>query len=820
MEYDRHVAILQGSILGFEKGLLSENEKCVRLSKVLRSISTDNTIIYRKIFMCVLLNTNIKEIELLREINEYAPLSDLFRISSESFIKLLDEKLWTHLVEAIPCVIPLDVLDIIVGLLVNPESTVHLTIEKCHFMQCFTLIVAVISRIKQTDEEVLAKSSMVKNLLALIDLFKRIVKDEDKLESKLFGTLFLLKTACSKDQDALNKSLPGSLLFHKDLSIPLMQSHIKECPQEVIKSILSIYTNLAKDITLEIWLDLTEIKTDTIKYMFNEISIWDLHGCIPSNLQMLLAHFTFQIKEYLSETTLSDPEALQILNTFSKEYNRKMELQLESMTVNDIISKLNEYTDDQYNTSCENDDNWKILAYCEFLLSQMWDEIMGKVKHFSDSYTIKWLQTLTKKAVFLVDYSDKIYYELVVSKEKSSIWETKLKLFLGIFKHLTLTKSKRMLDIRLKEHGVHSPVFLVTQHFYHEIRNFLNKIVIKENNTLSDGLTVEMYQLIFQSPKEVIFYLIQEGLENKGKVDVVTKVLCMLPKSIVHYLVESSNGNVMLITSALVLKLIVIRQSTSEQDIINFYIILNNIFQSDSKIAKDVSLHLIKSCEINFIAQTINVFRLAFDVIDIETLSYLEKTVFMINFCQIASFLYKTDTIAIIQEDLSSILTILDSFSKHPATAIYLNENIVHDFLTEDLHGYIINNTSSKMELRDILKSTYFKQEKITYSSDIGIKIEIAACLPQLLPIEWNNLGHLILVNNEKIPIVDILESVHILISTNVLEAKQLQYVLKSLGKLLSSRIQEMNREIDNRKYKLWIENILSKLCQVIGKFN
>ena len=94
MEYDRHVAILQGSILGFEKIPLNENDKCERLSNVLKSMQIKNKVISRKLFMCLLLNTNIKELEKLREIPDYAPLSDLFRISGESFIKLIDEDFW------------------------------------------------------------------------------------------------------------------------------------------------------------------------------------------------------------------------------------------------------------------------------------------------------------------------------------------------------------------------------------------------------------------------------------------------------------------------------------------------------------------------------------------------------------------------------------------------------------------------------------------------------------------------------------------------------------------------------------------------------
>ena len=88
MEYDRHVAVLQGSILGFDMKPLSDHDRFLRLNKVVDSLMSGDRVIIQKIFMCILLNTDLHEIEQMRKVPEYAPLSDLFRISLDTFIKL------------------------------------------------------------------------------------------------------------------------------------------------------------------------------------------------------------------------------------------------------------------------------------------------------------------------------------------------------------------------------------------------------------------------------------------------------------------------------------------------------------------------------------------------------------------------------------------------------------------------------------------------------------------------------------------------------------------------------------------------------------
>ena len=813
MEYDRHVAILQGSILGFGKEPLSEKEKCARLSKVLESLSSKNKIISRKIFMCLLLNTDLKELEQLREIPEYAPLSDLFRISAETFIKLLNDEMWLCFLEAMPCTIPMDIVEIFIGLLVIPESITHAKPNNDNYMRIFPLIVAILLKIRLNNNYKLGdlEIAMVSKLL---EYFRNI-----KSEDQIFGTLFLLRTACAKDKDILQKTLSGSVSFHSDLSIPMITSERKEFPQQLFENILTIYLAIAKEVTLDSWIDLAEVKTETIAARFPAITIWDTNDYLPSNLQMILAHYSFQVLEYVTERNMNLPDAKQILSTFSKQYNRICELQLDTMNIDDILGQLTEFTEAKFSPCDENNNDWKKAAYSQHLLAKMWGDVMGKTKVLSESNVIKGLQTLSKNATFLIDYCDKLYAELVLSNLKNLLWETKLNLFFAVFKHLSLEKSRRILDARLKDHGVHSPIFLNSQAFLHDIRHFLNKIVIKDNNMLSDDLIVEMNLLILQSPKEVIYYLIQEGLENKGKIDVVSKVLSSLPKSAIRHPVDTSSGECMLITSALMLKLIVVRESTAEDEINNLQQILQKLFQSDGEIGKNFALHLIRNDKIMFVIQNLKVLHLAFEAIEIEALNSIEKTVFMICFCQIASTIYETRTTDQIHNELELALEILSTFAKDPIAGQQLRVNIIPNFLHDNLHGYFLGNTSASLGLREILKSMYFKAEKVEYPPCNGLQLEMTACLPHLLPNEWNILGHRIYVSGEKIELSFLLDCVQILISSAALDNRQLEYVLQSIGKLISARIQDITINKEHMENRVpWLRNLQTKLSQVIGK--
>ena len=168
MEYDRHVAILQGSILGFETQPLAEHDRYLRLSNVLDSLLNIDRVITRKIFMCLLLNTDLSELEEMRKVPEYAPLSDLFRIPINTFMKLITGNWWQTFIEAIPVVIPCNILNkIICSLAKDKEILNSLGNESDRYTKVLAFTVAVILAMKLCNPDRLEKidNTIVNNLI-------------------------------------------------------------------------------------------------------------------------------------------------------------------------------------------------------------------------------------------------------------------------------------------------------------------------------------------------------------------------------------------------------------------------------------------------------------------------------------------------------------------------------------------------------------------------------------------------------------------------------------------------------------------------------
>lgn len=57
----------------------------------------------------------------------------------------------------------------------------------------------------------------------------------------------------------------------------------------------------------------------------------------PSNLQLLIGHFSFEVRQLLD--VVKNKEASEILQSFSTKFDRKMELRLEDLTPNELMEK-------------------------------------------------------------------------------------------------------------------------------------------------------------------------------------------------------------------------------------------------------------------------------------------------------------------------------------------------------------------------------------------------------------------------------------------------------------------------------------------------
>ena len=78
-----------------------------------------------------------------------------------------------------------------------------------------------------------------------------------------------------------------------------------------------------------------------------------------------------------------------------------------------------------------------------------------------------------------------------------------------------------------------------------------------------------IHQVFNVSPKEVIHYLVQEAIENKGKIGVISKILATMPDAVTHCHVDAPSGPCMLMTSSIMPKFFVIAESGMEEQATN-----------------------------------------------------------------------------------------------------------------------------------------------------------------------------------------------------------------------------------------------------------
>ena len=819
MEYDKKVAILQGSLLGFEKNPLQENDKLLKLSKVLEAYDKEEIVVSRKLFMCLLLNADLDGIDKMRQIPEYAPLSDLFRISCCIFTKLLSGKMWECFIDAIPTTIPINVLDQVVLNIMNilPKQA----ILKDSYLKLISLSTSIllVEKIHQ-DEKFGAKNNLCCSN-SLLDLVAGESKNPSiDLKYKLFGILFLLRIAMSNKNEFIFKSVPSSSMFTLSLGVSTTAPKSRKCPIEIIQKLFTQYIGIAKEITVDTWIDLSDVSIDIIKSDFPKISIWDFGRHVPSNLQMLLAHYSFEVEEYMSQENILNLEASQILTNFAKEYNRISELRLEGSSFEEIVRKLRELDKTEKDAKISTAD-WKRSAYAEFLLSEHWDIVMC-VNGKTNDCTLECFKTLTNNARFLKNFCDQLYKDVSVHKSRDSLQEEKVKLFLAVFKCLDVVNATKLLDTRIAEHGAHSELFLDHTSFHRNIRSFVNRFVHNMQESSNDS--TELYYFLMQSPKEVIHYLVQEAIENKGKVGVISKILTTMPDAVIQCHVDALSGPCMLMTSLIMPKFVVIAESEMEEKSTNLFTLIEKISAKDERIAKDLILHFIRNASLDIIGAFSKVYSIILNAIRLDTFNCPEKIIIMVALCHTATLLYTSNYWgnAALIVDLPNILQLVYRIYTDSSSEKAVLENILITLLHRELQDYLIDKPSTNLDLRKSIRSQYFTMCDFEYVPKKDFIIELATCMPTLLPKEWSILHQNVKIEGHQISEFDLLSAAHLMITTNSIhELETIEYVVRYLGNIISLRLQEKKVALQDFSSNTLIssKDFLSKLCQVIGKF-
>ena len=358
--------------------------------------------------------------------------------------------------------------------------------------------------------------------------------------------------------------------------------------------------------------------------------------------------------------------------------------------------------------------------------------------------------------------------------------------------------------------------------------------------------------------KELVFYLVQEAAENKGKIDVIAEtVLNYLPQNVCQFCMSTSTGQqAMLISHALILRFITlmtnsIGNSCPQQQMkkANFIQFLTIVCKGSGDIAKDLCLQLLRNNAITKLDSFfLQIFQIAFEssvgagrtrypYTEMEHMSILSMLCYMAPSAYEKEWNRKevTEYLPIILEMINLQLNLADTVA--PACI-----KIINRLLHEDLHAFftpitgVLSSIGQKDEtktLKTIIRKLYFSnlldsqtncaEEKYYDIMECSLVVELASLLPNLLPKEW-----IVLTSNVRVlaggnvpsavPLLDLIEATQLIVWSDYLEEDRLEYVLQSLGNSISNQLQNDLLNDMEENTADWLFTLHAKSCRLVGK--
>ena len=237
-------------------------------------------------------------------------------------------------------------------------------------------------------------------------------------------------------------------------------------------------------LTIDSWMELTEKPTKHLNP-----NIW-WHGidCIPSNYQLLIAHFCHDIAQSLQDSNL---ELKALLKNFAREYKKEFELDLDNLEYNEIKAKLK-----------QNLKEWEVQAITKHLINIYFKETL------QDSECLEFL--LMNHPRHLSEHLDILYGSVENKASLKPVLEVS-----------DVESVKQILNKELQ--GNLKSKHLNTE-LERELRSYINKAVDGQEPDL-----LEWYILVFLNPENVVKTLIFEAVNHAGKINIASDLLIQLP---------------------------------------------------------------------------------------------------------------------------------------------------------------------------------------------------------------------------------------------------------------------------------------------------
>jgi hypothetical protein len=239
-------------------------------------------------------------------------------------------------------------------------------------------------------------------------------------------------------------------------------------------------------LSLDDWINFTDMKSE----LLNPSSViwWQPMEACPSNQQLLIAHFCFEIQESLDNSSCLRP----VLANFARKYDKKFELDLDNLELNDILDQLEQDLEE-----------WKLIAYLQHLMNNNLRDTLASQR---------------ARKVFEEKYSSHLVEYLSNILDQFKLEHTKL--LMAILNSCHCEKVLKVLEMRLT-----NDTFKIEEMFDLEqnLRTFVNKAV-----DVQESLK-EFLILVFQDPFKVVNSVLKEATDNAGKINLISELLVLLP---------------------------------------------------------------------------------------------------------------------------------------------------------------------------------------------------------------------------------------------------------------------------------------------------
>jgi len=435
------------------------------------------------------------------------------RLTLNCYFEIIRQvSMWRHLVFLLKFLPPTSLMNV-----VNSFMTQAFTVDQS------SLLTGVILSFYLNP---LARSSetFYETLEALINKFKTTQKSQLETSHKtalklsaVLNCLILLNEMLisNSSKKETSQDVYQDILFCGVSNVNLIEysAEDKKCAEHVlcIENLLTLYKDLMNEITIQEWMDGSDISTEKLLSNTSGVEYWPTDTAAPSNIQMLIAHTQALCCERLKEDpTLASPLVTQIeqmLSATAKLYTRSMELDIDNLDLEQIFSKLK-----------ENNEDWKINAYVNHIMSL--DDIDQVL---SDK---KYLEILMKYTLQL-----KQFVEIFIMNIFNSIADFDLelkKLVNNILMKMSLDDLVCLFNSYHLKFGLESK--LKTDNFSERLTLLLNKhSVVNQSSDDGENIKKEIFLLGIEDGKEFLRLLLLEAAENSGKVNTVGQILKTVP---------------------------------------------------------------------------------------------------------------------------------------------------------------------------------------------------------------------------------------------------------------------------------------------------